>query len=46
MKQTKKSRKTPNENFKIKISEVDVKRFPVSEMVVDEFWKVLYEGTK
>jgi hypothetical protein len=46
MKQNKKSRKTQNENFKIKISEVDVKRFPACEMKVGNFWKSLYEGNK
>lgn len=42
----KKQRKPVNENFKIKISESDIKHFPIDKMEIDEFWSSLYKGAK
>ena len=33
-----------NENLKIKISKTDIDNFPTHTLVVDEFWKSVYEG--
>ena len=42
---TKKLRKQQDDNFKIKVSDTDIINFPVEKMVIDEFWKSLYEGS-
>lgn len=43
-KTNKKYKKITNENFKIKISETDIKNFPTKSLKIDDFWKSLYEG--